>query len=198
MAGSGVDDAEPARLGGTLVPRPRVRAASRRLTAWAVCAAAALALAGCDLWLADRVAMLPRPASWQALPLRALVSESAVHAEAIEICTKARCGYDAVVAQFSAEGEAARHLEAVLAQPRRLTADLRRRQRNPKVPPAQAVVETFASGDWKGLQIRMSGGAGARQVYGVAAGRRDGGKLAVTIVVAAPGPGRALVGAVMR
>jgi hypothetical protein len=145
-----------------------------RLATRIACTLAALALAGCDLWMAERVAMLPQPASWLALPLRSLVSQSAVHAEAVEICTRARCGYDAVVAQFSAEGEAARQLEATLAQPRRLTADLRRRRRNPKVPPTRILVEKFSSDAWKGLRIRISGGAGAKHVYGVAASRRDG------------------------
>jgi hypothetical protein len=150
---------------------------------------ALLSLAGCELWVGERIPSLPSDKPWQVLPLRALLSRPSIRAEVIEFCRVESCGYDAAVGRFAASGQEAGSLEASLTDPVRLG----RLVAEPpgKAKPARIKVEPFKAGDWQGARLAITGEK--RQAFGVVLERRQGIERTFIVIVAAkPGVARAL------
>ncbi|MDQ0394026.1 hypothetical protein [Labrys monachus] len=143
-------------------------------------------LAACDYWIGDAAATMPDQGSWQVLPMRAFLTNRDVRVEGMQLCTLARCGYDAALERFTATGEEAAALERALAQPRQLAAAIARPARpGSKTPPPQVVAENFGNGAWSGVHLAMTGGAKSRHVEGYAVSRRGPAGTTFIVLIAA-------------
>ncbi|WP_448952829.1 hypothetical protein [Labrys neptuniae] len=149
--------------------------------------AALVVLAGCslfDLWAGDPAVSLPDSPSWVVLPMRAFVSRDSVHVDGLQLCTRARCGYDAAIERFSVTGPDALAFEKSLAQPRKLAALIAKPYPNAKTPPPTVKVDSFDTGDWRGVQLAMTGGKRAHHINAYAVGRRHEEGASFIVVIA--------------
>lgn len=146
-----------------------------------------LTLAGCsllDLWAGDPAVSLPDSRSWVVLPMRAFVSRENIRVDGLQLCTKMRCGYDAAIERFTVTGPDALAIERSLAEPKRLAALLVKPDAKAKVPPPKVSVDSFDSGDWKGIQLAMTGGKKAHHINAYAVGQRKAGETSFIVVIA--------------
>lgn len=146
-----------------------------------------VALASCslfDLWAGDPAVSLPDSRSWVVLPMRAFVSRESVHVDGLQLCTRARCGYDAAIERFSVTGPDALAVERSLTEPNKLAALLAKPYPKAKAPPPKVKVDSFDSGGWKGVQLAMTGGKKAHQVNAYAVGRRQQDGTSFIVVIA--------------
>ncbi|PRH86496.1 hypothetical protein C5L14_14240 [Labrys okinawensis] len=146
-----------------------------------------LALAGCslfDLWAGDPAVSLPDSGSWVVLPMRAFVSRENIRVDGLQLCTKMRCGYDAAIERFTVTGPDALAIERSLSEPRRLAALLAKSDPKTKTPPPKVSVDGFASGDWRGVQLAMTGGKKSHHFNAYAVGQRQEGGASFIVVIA--------------
>ena len=146
-----------------------------------------LTLAGCslfDLWAGDPAVSLPDSRSWVVLPMRAFVSRENIRVDGLQLCTKMRCGYDAAIERFTVTGPDALAIERSLAEPKRLAALLAQPDAKTKIPPPKVSVDSFGSGDWKGIQLAMTGGKKAHHINAYAVGQRKAGETSFIVVIA--------------
>jgi len=143
------------------------------------------ALASCDYWVGDPAVTLPDESAWLVLPMRAFVTNPDIRVDGMQLCTRAKCGYDAAVERFTATGEEARSLERSLAQPRQIAHEIDAPERGSRTPPPKVAIEDFGNGGWSGLHVAMTGGAKARHVDGYVVSRRGQAGTTFIVVIAA-------------
>ncbi len=146
-----------------------------------------LALAGCslfDLWAGDPAVSLPDSRSWVVLPMRSFVSRENIRVDGLQLCTRARCGYEAAIERFSVTGPDALAIEKSLADPKRLTALLTRPDPKAKIPPPKVRIDSFGSGNWKGIELAMTGGKKPHQLSAYAVGQRQENGASFIVVIA--------------
>jgi len=143
------------------------------------------ALASCDYWVGDPVAALPDESAWLVLPMRAFVTNPGIQVDGMQLCTRAKCGYDAAIERFTATGDEARALERALGQPRQIAREIDHPEKGSKIPPPKVAIEDFGSGAWSGLHVAMTGGAKARHVDGYVVSRRSQAGTSFIVVIAA-------------
>lgn len=168
----------------------------RRLPALAL----AVSLAGC-VYMPRQVAGLDPNDAWTSLPLRSWLAEERGEAEAIAACFGGECRDRIGVGVFVLKGEAARDARAVLDDPRRLTADLRARERRDESEKRKKIDVTIdarpiTAGPARGFELTMSSRQEpARVAIGVVLARQEGDGLRVVMAV---GEDRAVVDAAAR
>lgn len=145
------------------------------------------ALASCDLWIGDPAASLPDAGAWVVLPMRAFLSRPGIDMVGMQLCTMAKCGYDAAIERFTATGEQAVALEKQLSEPRQLAAVIGEKEPKSKIPPPKIAVEDFGSGNWSGVHVTMKGGAKSREVNGYVVSQRNKAGATFIVVIAANG-----------
>ena len=105
----------------------------------------------------------------------------------MQLCTMAKCGYDAAIERFTATGEQAVALEKQLSEPRQLAAVIGEKEPKSKIPPPKIAVEDFGSGNWSGVHVTMKGGAKSREVNGYVVSQRNKAGATFIVVIAANG-----------
>jgi hypothetical protein len=150
-------------------------------------AAGLAGLASCDYWIGDAAATMPDEAAWQVLPMRAFLSHPNVDVGGMQLCTVARCGYDAAIERFTATGDQASALERSLGEPRQLAASIDRPEPGSKMPPPKVTVEDFGNGGWSGLHVSMIGGKKSHRIDGYVVSRRNPAGTTFIVVIAGDG-----------
>ena len=144
-----------------------------------------IALTACDYWVGDPAAPLPDQGAWLVLPMRSFVTNPDVRVDGMQLCTLAKCGYDAAIERFTATGAEATALERSLAEPRQIARAIDRPERGATTPPPKVDVENFGNGAWTGLHLTMTGGKKARHVDGYVVSRRSQAGTTFIVVIAA-------------
>ena len=129
---------------------------------------ALLLLTGC-LYFPPTVDGLPGGGSWAGLPVRALVAEGEVEAEAITACFAPDCAPRVGVGVFRATGAEARTLGAVLHDPERLVRFIEQRGRGAAakrpVPRTVASVTPVREGRLTGFALTLMREDGTRPAH---------------------------------
>lgn len=146
-----------------------------------------LLVAGCEVWVGDRIGTLPSDRQWQVLPLRKFLTRDTIAVDALEFCRAESCGYDAAVGRFTASAEEAAALKQAITDPARLARLVREPSAvgQAKAGKADIAVEPFTANGWNGLRIAIAGQK--RRAYGVVLERPAGDKLSIILVFAGSG-----------
>jgi hypothetical protein len=158
-----------------------VRESARPLVRALLLLGLALPLLSCDLLVADRLGDLPQGERWTALPMRGLLSRPTVAVEALQFCRLDRCGFDAVVGRFHAEGEEAERLRRTLARPGALATLLARPLGRP-AERAETRIDRFDLAGWTGVRIVILGQR--KRAHGIILEAERAGRSTFVVVVA--------------
>jgi hypothetical protein len=145
-------------------------------------------LGGCaywDLWDGDPAALLTDSSKWVVLPMRAFVSHENVEVEGMQLCTLKQCGYDAAIERFKVSGSDAKLWEDSLAHPRQLAALIAKPHPKSTIPPPSVDAQPFATGQWTGIQLAMTGGKKQHHLSAYVVGNRHETSTTFIVVMAA-------------